>query len=63
MPASIKTILSLLVALVIGGYGAFSFNMGSPIIGMVTIVLAAMMILSIWIFPETGKVKRKKKRS
>ncbi|XDZ65930.1 hypothetical protein AB8880_00615 [Alphaproteobacteria bacterium LSUCC0684] len=60
MPPRIKLILSLLVALVIGGYGLYAMDTSSPGVGKVTLALSLMMILAIWIFPETGKVKRKK---
>jgi hypothetical protein len=60
MPPRIKLILSLLVALVIGGYGLYTIETSPPGMGEVILALCVMMILAIWIFPETGKVKRKK---
>ena len=53
MPTNIKISVSVIVALV--GMGAFVFEQqfGDSIVGVVAILLAVFMILSIWIFPET----------
>jgi membrane protein YdbS with pleckstrin-like domain len=60
MPVKIKIVLSSLVATIIGGYGWLAFSEVNGKTGFATIILATLMIISIWIFPETGKVKRKK---
>ena len=60
MPVKIKLVLSSLVAIIIGGYGCLALSEVDNKTGVATIVLAALMIISIWIFPETGKVKRKR---
>ena len=52
--------LSSLVAIIIGGYGWLALSEVNNKTGFATIILAALMIISIWIFPETGKVKRKR---
>ena len=53
MPTNIKISVSVIVTLV--GMGAFVFEQqfGDSIVGVVAILLAVFMILSIWIFPET----------
>jgi len=53
MPTNIKISVSVIVTLV--GIGAFVFEQqfGDSIVGLVAILLAVFMILSIWIFPET----------
>ena len=53
MPTNIKISVSVIVTLV--GIGAFVFEQqfGDSIVGVVAILLAVFMILSIWIFPET----------
>ena len=53
MPTNIKISVSVFVTLV--GMGAFVFEQqcGDSIVGVVAILLAVIMILSIWIFPET----------
>ena len=52
MPTNIKISVSVIVTLV--GMGAFVFEQqfGDSIVGVVAILLAVFMILSIWIFPE-----------
>ena len=60
MPVKIKIVLSSLVAIIIGGYGWLALSEVNGETGFATIILATLMIISIWIFPETGKVKRKK---
>ena len=54
MPVKIK------IAIIIGGYGWLAFSEVNGKTGFATIILATLMIISIWIFPETGKVKRKR---
>jgi len=53
MPTNIKISVSVIVALV--GMGAFFLEQqfGDRVVGVVAILLAVFMILSIWIFPET----------
>jgi hypothetical protein len=55
MPSNIKTVISLLVAIV----GAVAFwlerGAGRPDIAWVAAVLAAFMILAMWIFPEAKR--------
>ena len=53
MPTNIKISVSVIVALV--GMGAFFLEQqfGDRVVGVVAILLAAFMILSIWVFPET----------
>ena len=53
MPTNIKISVSVIVTLV--GMGAFVLEQqfGDSIVGVVAILLAVFMILSIWIFPET----------
>ena len=60
MPVKIKIVLSSLVAIIIGGYGWLALSEVNNKTGFATIILAVLMIISIWIFPETGKVKRKR---
>ena len=53
MPTNIKISVSVIVALV--GMGAFFLEQrfGEMTVGVVALLLAVFMILSIWIFPET----------
>ena len=53
MPTNIKISVSVIVALV--GMGAFFLEQqfGDRVVGVVAILLAVFMILSIWVFPET----------
>ena len=48
MPAYLKIIISVLVALV--AWTAYHFDVQG---GMVIPVLSAMMIIAVWLFPET----------
>ena len=56
MPVNIKLTISVIVALV--GMGAFFLEqrLDEMTVGMVALLLAVFMILSIWIFPETKGV-------
>ena len=56
MPVNIKISISVIVALV--GMGAFFLEqrLDEMTVGMVALLLAVFMILSIWIFPETKGV-------
>ena len=53
MPVNIKISISVIVALV--GVGALFFEQrfGDMAVGVVALLLALFMILSMWIFPET----------
>ena len=53
MPVNIKICISVIVALV--GMGAFFLEQrfGDMTVGMVALLLAVFMILSMWIFPDT----------
>ena len=61
MPIHIKAIISILAALVVGGFAATNLGGPNETVAYVGFALAAMMVLAIWIFPETGKVKAKKR--
>ena len=56
MPVNIKICISVIVALV--GIGTFFLEQGfgEMAVGVVALLLAVFMILSIWIFPETKGV-------
>ena len=53
MPVNIKISISVIVALV--GVGAFFLEQrfGDMAVGVIALLLALFMILSMWIFPET----------
>ncbi len=52
VPTNIKLMLSLVVVLV--GLAAYllELSFGNPTVGLIAGLLAAFMILSMWIFPE-----------
>ena len=56
MPVNIKLTISVIVALV--GMGAFFLEqrLDEMTVGIIALLLAVFMILSIWIFPETKGV-------
>ena len=56
MPVNIKISISVIVALV--GIGALflEYRFGEMTVGVVALLLAVFMVLSIWIFPETKGV-------
>ena len=56
MPVNIKMTISVIVALV--GMGAFFLEqrLDEMTVGIIALLLAVFMILSIWIFPETKGV-------
>ena len=56
MPVRIKIFVSILAALVVGGFAFMQLSGPRPEIGYVGLTLAALMVLAIWMFPETGKV-------
>ena len=51
MPVDLKIIISVLVALV--AWAAHHFGVEG---GLVILVLAAMMIIAVWLFPETRRL-------
>lgn len=57
MPVHIKLFISAMAALVVGGFAYTQLGGPRPEITYVGFGLAALMVLAIWIFPETGKVK------
>lgn len=58
MPVKIKVFISVLALLVVGGFAYMNLNDGNEKVGYVGLGLAALMVLAMWIFPETGKVRR-----
>ncbi len=50
-----------MAAVIVGGFGYTQLTGSRPEIAYVAFALAAMMVLAIWIFPETGKVKTSRK--
>lgn len=61
MPVHIKLFISAMAAIIVGGFGYTQLAGPRPEIAYVGFALAAMMVLAIWIFPETGKVKARSK--
>lgn len=55
MPSSYKAIMSVLVVVIIGGFGVFNLDNGA--VGYVLFALAALMILGVWIFPDNDEIK------
>ena len=51
MPAYLKLVISVMVGLV--AWAAYSFGVRG---GMVIPVLGAMMIIAVWMFPETRRL-------
>lgn len=58
MPVKIKMFISAMALLVVGGFALMNLNDGNEKVGYVALGLAALMVLAMWIFPETGKVRR-----
>lgn len=58
MPVKIKVFISAMALIVVGGFSYMNLNDGNETVGYVGLALAVMMVLAMWIFPETGKVKR-----
>jgi len=58
MPVKIKVFISVMALLVVGGFSYMNLTDGNETVGYVGLALAVMMVLAMWIFPETGKVKR-----
>jgi len=56
MPAHLKLVISVLVAVV--AWAAFTFGVGG---GLAIPVLAVMMIVAVWLFPETRRQPGEKK--
>jgi len=59
MPVKIKLFISLLALVVVGGFSYTNLDGIHDRIGYVGFALACFMVLAMWIFPETGQVKRK----
>jgi hypothetical protein len=57
MPVHIKLIVSALALIVVGGFSYSQLDGPNPGISYVGMGLAALMVLAIWIFPETGRKK------
>ena len=57
MPIKIKLFISVLAALVVSAFGYTNLDGTHDKIAYACFALAAMMVLAIWIFPETGRVK------
>jgi len=55
MPASLKTVISMMVGLV--AWAAYSFGVKG---GMVIPILGVMMIIAVWMFPETRRLPGEK---
>ena len=53
MPTNLKVCISVIVALVGIGILFLEQRFGDITVGVVSLLLAVFMILSIWIFPET----------
>ena len=62
MPINIKIIVSVLAALVVGGFSYTNLDGIHDRIGYLGFALATLMIVGIWLFPETGKVPLKQNR-
>ncbi len=60
MPVHIKLFITVLAALVVGGFAYMQIGGAYERIVYPGFALAAFMVLAIWIFPETGKVRRNK---
>ncbi len=58
MPVKIKVFISALALLVVGGFAYMNLHDGNDTVGYVCFGLAVLMVLAMWIFPETGKVRR-----
>lgn len=58
MPVKIKVFISGMALLVVGGFAFMNLNDGNEKVGYAGLGLAALMVLAMWIFPETGKVRR-----
>ena len=57
MPVPIKLIVSALAFIVVGGFSYSQLDGPNANIAYVGMGLAALMVLAIWIFPETGRAK------
>jgi len=57
MPPGIKTLLSIAV-LIVGAIVLYiEHQVGQPHLGWVSAGLAVFMVISLWMFPETGNKK------
>lgn len=57
MPFPIKLIVSALALIVVGGFSYSQLDGPNAGISYIGMGLAALMVLAIWIFPETGRAK------
>lgn len=57
MPPRIKLAITVLAAAVVSGFGYTNLDGTHDKVAYACFALAAMMVLAIWIFPETGRVK------
>lgn len=57
MPVPIKIMVSVLALIVVGGFSFTQLGGPNDQIAFVGTGLAALMVLAIWIFPETGRTK------
>lgn len=55
MPVGYKVLVSLLALFVVGGFGAYCLMRGNELVGYITCALALMMVISMWVFPETSR--------
>ncbi|MDA8637756.1 hypothetical protein N9L49_03985 [Rhodospirillales bacterium] len=58
MPVGIKIVISLLTVLVVGGFSYMQLGGANHKVAYTGFALLVLMLLAMWIFPETGKVKR-----
>lgn len=59
MPVRIKLFITVLAAAVVAGFAYMQSGGPYASVTYPGYALAAFMVLAIWIFPETGKVRRK----
>lgn len=57
MPIPIKIMVSVLAVIVVGGFSFTQLGGPNAQIAFVGMGLAALMVIAIWIFPETGRAK------
>ena len=58
MPAQYKAIISILALIVGAGMYVYEKGIGDEVTGWVAVGLSCLMVLAIWIFPETGNRKK-----
>ncbi len=62
MPVRIKIFVSVMAAVVVGGFAYTQVSGPRPEVAYIGFALACMMVLAIWLFPETGKIKTSSKK-